>query len=145
MTTIEESFKLISESLTQPPGSRERCFEFMKKALENHSIEDIIKYIHDNMGSIIETGKDIEKSNPLLFTHMVDSAKKAAELHLKNDTTVAKAIVKYTEVCFSCQKETTFKCGRCKMAYYCSKECQVLHWENHKSDCKRTTTFRKTL
>ena len=27
------------------------------------------------------------------------------------------------------------KCGRCKDAYYCSKECQVEHWKLHKKEC----------
>lgn len=28
------------------------------------------------------------------------------------------------------------KCGRCKKIYYCSKECQIKDWQNHKSECK---------
>jgi hypothetical protein len=28
------------------------------------------------------------------------------------------------------------KCQRCKAAYYCSKECQVADWKNHKKRCK---------
>jgi hypothetical protein len=27
------------------------------------------------------------------------------------------------------------KCGRCKRAAYCSKECQRDHWKIHKLDC----------
>ena len=28
-------------------------------------------------------------------------------------------------------------CTRCRVVYYCSKECQVAHWEVHKDQCKR--------
>lgn len=27
------------------------------------------------------------------------------------------------------------KCGRCQVVYYCSKECQKMHWLLHKHDC----------
>ena len=28
-------------------------------------------------------------------------------------------------------------CTKCQMASYCSRECQVLHWDVHKGVCKR--------
>uniref|UniRef100_A0A7S2K460 MYND-type domain-containing protein n=1 Tax=Leptocylindrus danicus TaxID=163516 RepID=A0A7S2K460_9STRA len=28
------------------------------------------------------------------------------------------------------------RCGSCSNALYCSKECQVLHWKQHKADCR---------
>jgi hypothetical protein len=28
------------------------------------------------------------------------------------------------------------KCSRCGMAYYCSKQCQAQHWQEHKPVCK---------
>ncbi|ORY79294.1 hypothetical protein BCR35DRAFT_96635 [Leucosporidium creatinivorum] len=31
-------------------------------------------------------------------------------------------------------------CGRCKQAYYCSKECQKLAWPEHKRFCSRVRT-----
>ncbi|KAL8290410.1 hypothetical protein RQP46_002668 [Phenoliferia psychrophenolica] len=30
-----------------------------------------------------------------------------------------------------------FKCSKCNMSYYCSRECQVTHWKDHKELCKR--------
>jgi hypothetical protein len=29
------------------------------------------------------------------------------------------------------------KCQRCKVAYYCNRECQVAHWKSHKKMCKK--------
>jgi len=41
--------------------------------------------------------------------------------------------------CRHCSKtsESLQKCGRCKIACYCSKECQTAHWSTHKTNCKR--------
>jgi hypothetical protein len=45
------------------------------------------------------------------------------------------------DVCFKCYKMEEFigqlkYCGRCKEARYCSKECQKIHWKQHKLECK---------
>ncbi|KAJ5108829.1 hypothetical protein N7456_005504 [Penicillium angulare] len=43
--------------------------------------------------------------------------------------------------CFYCGKtgEDTgnpmFKCGKCKVSWYCDKDCQRGHWKYHKSEC----------
>lgn len=33
------------------------------------------------------------------------------------------------------------KCAQCKRLYYCSKECQKLHWKQHKPECKDPETL----
>lgn len=40
--------------------------------------------------------------------------------------------------CNSCGKslDNLQVCGRCKSAYYCSKDCQTKDWKNHKKPCK---------
>ena len=40
--------------------------------------------------------------------------------------------------CASCSLEKTnlLKCSRCKSVFYCSKECQKLHWKAHKPICQ---------
>ena len=37
--------------------------------------------------------------------------------------------------CKMCQKEAAKKCARCKNAEYCSRECQVKDWQEHKKYC----------
>jgi hypothetical protein len=41
-------------------------------------------------------------------------------------------------VCWLCGSaaEKLKKCTGCQAALYCSKDCQVAHWKEHKSDCK---------
>ena len=44
-----------------------------------------------------------------------------------------------SHVCLKCCKATKppyKKCGRCKRASYCNKECQLEHWPVHKSECR---------
>ena len=42
--------------------------------------------------------------------------------------------------CEHCSKvDYARKCSRYKKVYYCSKQCQQLHWPHHKPDCKPWT------
>lgn len=38
-------------------------------------------------------------------------------------------------VCKSQSYEKHKKCNKCKLVQYCSRECQMSDWENHKSNC----------
>lgn len=40
------------------------------------------------------------------------------------------------DICRFCYGSAKFKCGVCKSTYYCSKNCQKLHWKTHKLKCK---------
>ena len=52
-------------------------------------------------------------------------------------------------LCTYCKKKSiNFKfCGCCKNSdvAYCSKECQVKHWTDHKSVCKKTMTKKTSI
>ena len=36
-------------------------------------------------------------------------------------------------ICKVCEKDTTTKCGLCKLVHYCSKECQTSDWHYHRA------------
>jgi len=38
--------------------------------------------------------------------------------------------------CGNCDKKPVSHCKQCKKLNYCSRECQLAHWEMHKKDCK---------
>ena len=39
-------------------------------------------------------------------------------------------------VCAQCGKLANSRCSRCKSEWYCSKECQIKRWKEHKTVCK---------
>lgn len=41
-------------------------------------------------------------------------------------------------LCVVCLKGGGKHCGKCKSISYCSKECQKLHWDIHKTTCEKT-------
>jgi hypothetical protein len=47
--------------------------------------------------------------------------------------------------CVTCPKEPTLLCGICRIASYCSKECQLLHWNegNHIGECRQFEILNK--
>lgn len=46
--------------------------------------------------------------------------------------------------CAACETtEHLSQCSQCRAVWYCSKECQILHWKKHKKACKETVTKKK--
>jgi hypothetical protein len=50
----------------------------------------------------------------------------------------ALSLFKYTtNTCWVCANDGLKKCSICKEASYCSRECQTIHWPQHKLSCKK--------
>jgi len=48
------------------------------------------------------------------------------------------------EKCFVCEKEASTRCTNCQIYYYCSKECQKIHWKSkHSKHCQRLSKLCK--
>ena len=43
----------------------------------------------------------------------------------------------YESYCVVCEKATKNSCARCRLVYYCSRDCQAKDWPKHKSKCKK--------
>lgn len=54
-----------------------------------------------------------------------------------NDRMCGQASERGERVCAVCCKTTEKKCSRCEGTFYCTRECQVKHWPDHKLNCKR--------
>jgi hypothetical protein len=53
----------------------------------------------------------------------------------------------HKRACSWCNKEsaTAKCCSVCKMDYYCSRECQTAHWQDHKHICYKGLTVDTAL
>lgn len=51
------------------------------------------------------------------------------------------------KTCAACgtQEVRLYHCGKCKAFKYCSKECQMKHWEAHKRACKAIHAYKQSL
>lgn len=60
------------------------------------------------------------------------------DLAFYRDPVTQESITESTKTCAQCSKPSSIhRCSKCQNAYYCSTECQKLHWNKHKLICKR--------
>merc|ERR1719506_117369 len=63
------------------------------------------------------------------------------------DTKVAAALSIYSpsRSCFFCGaiRDDLLKCSACRSAYFCSRDCQIAGWKDHKPKCKRIRKLRE--
>jgi hypothetical protein len=85
------------------------------------SKQDELWYTH---GPFLEVDDQVENTTEPVATHGApdDRRKECASCGVaEREGTDAKS-------CFKC---------KCKLVYYCSKECQKKHWPEHKARCKK--------
>ena len=80
-----------------------------------------------------------KKFDPLYATKLRNfySDDQTPKAQMKVERRIEKSVRKAEKKkCRVCSEKGSFKCGRCKFVYYCSKECQKKHWKGgHKQDC----------
>ena len=84
----------------------------------------------------------LPKPPPSIFDILNKTYTRSTDKQASNDDSISKALNEYkrnethTNPCFVCRKTIAAqKCSRCKIVYYCSKECQESHWKFHKVWC----------
>lgn len=55
--------------------------------------------------------------------------------------------LQFVRLCYNCHKEGVnySKCSKCKVAHYCSRECQLNNWCTHKYTCNLTKNSHSKL
>ena len=43
-----------------------------------------------------------------------------------------------------CTAAAYYQCTKCQDVFYCSQDCQLLHWPDHKPTCKKTCGKKKS-
>ena len=98
--------------------------------------------IHEELSFVYKDLQDYEKSNK----HKSESEKLLKKQILQpaeSKWTIKKRKMLNLELndkktCNVCKKKGKMKkCSRCRSTYYCSRECQVKDWEEHKKVCKK--------
>ena len=69
------------------------------------------------------------------------------QLSLKGETLQISSGHVEEKSCLACYQifpgEKLKSCSRCRLAQYCSKECQAKHWQAHRNDCELLRSARK--
>lgn len=81
--------------------------------------------------------------------HMIEileALKKFIDMGLTSGNPDEKYISRQRIECAKCGKQDSklLVCAKCKLFRYCSRECQVAHWKDHKGRCKEYASAAKT-
>lgn len=101
------------------------------KPMEGNNTEDSLVF----NGNAVDTGLYNQA-----FYNKLDSNHNCTDCSSKHIAGMEQAkeilgAVAKASLCERCGKPAPQKCGRCKEATYCSKECQVAAWPEHKKVC----------
>ncbi|SBT77847.1 MYND finger protein, putative [Plasmodium ovale] len=93
--------------------------------------KDILGSISDVYLSIYEFDQQIKNKGPSKGKCEQDKNSKQ-----ENGKEVA---VDENYICNNCKENAELQCSQCKQTYYCSKECQMKDWFNHREICSKGT------
>ena len=115
--------RLGETALVQPMLSKE--LHFIRLLVENGTDPSI----KDNVGvSCIGMASMDRQINRIFADARKKDSRKVRETAKKQDGLLS---------CVACKKTSSQRCTGCYVARYCSKECQLAHWKEHKSECAK--------
>ena len=87
---------------------------------------------HRRFGELL----DAEVIHPWRSTYWMDRMEISGEKPMNTLLAYGDHQMMFFKLCYGCDKQgATLKCSACKIAAYCSTECQRNHWKHHKSSC----------
>lgn len=112
-------------------------------------LQGALAYCEEQADAEFDSDSSDDSTDPLFGLY--STLKAAVGRKLAQDTAVFCAAVRDQLLCRYCCNEPTCgnldrnsevlcassRCTRCKLARYCSPECQTKHWKQHKGVCKR--------
>jgi len=131
VTTVPQFYDAISVMKTYEELIK--CNSFIKKAFKKGApCGDVVHAILDRKDGHEQQRKDIFKRLETIASY-VELMQPQSETNLR--------------ICRYCNKlemseegqNALMQCSRCRMAYYCSRECQVADWKDHKKSCVAVT------
>jgi hypothetical protein len=115
------------------------------------AVEWYLDMAHAEMSA---TGSAAGASFPVQLWHRVEVSSGSRSVELRStvthgrSSTVGVTSLSVDGVCDACGSErASFRCSGCRMARYCSRECQVAHWPVHRDSClpRRPNDLRDIL
>ncbi|VWU48120.1 MYND finger protein, putative [Hepatocystis sp. ex Piliocolobus tephrosceles] len=86
------------------------------------SISDVYLSIYEFNQQICKNNSCLTKENTILNKNSKEDSKKK---NTQNES----------YLCNNCKEEAELQCSQCKQVYYCSKDCQMKDWFNHRKVC----------
>jgi ankyrin repeat protein len=109
------------------------------KILITNGVNINLKYENENNAIMLallnerqEIAEYLVQQPDINLGHFNDEGKTAYDIAVDMENT--KMVELLTRKCI-CNENALFQCIECKQSYYCSKECQVAHWKEHRKIC----------
>ncbi|KAK7250887.1 hypothetical protein RIF29_33633 [Crotalaria pallida] len=107
-----------------------------------HFLAEITGYNNNNARDVEVDDESLKEEEQDHLSHELDHYFDGGQQQLIHRTATSRGIIVRTHgACAYCGNPSNTRCSRCKVARYCSVECQIRHWRSgHKHECFETET-----
>ncbi|GFH53172.1 hypothetical protein CTEN210_09648 [Chaetoceros tenuissimus] len=149
---LEQVLRHIHLPWTLPTNNREELVRmfFITLASSSVSLGKIFKAGSPTRDALVDVLEGRIKPCPENehMMEILEALKKFLDMGLTSGNPDEKYLPRQRIECAMCkevdQTRNLLVCGNCKLFGYCSRECQVAHWKDHKGRCKEYTSGAKT-
>ncbi|SCP05191.1 MYND finger protein, putative [Plasmodium ovale] len=112
--------------------------DMLKNKRQVLSILSSITIEKDILGSISDVYLSIYEFDQQIKNKSTSKGKCEQDKNSKQENG-KEAAVDENYICNNCKENAELQCSQCKQTYYCSKECQMKDWFNHREICSKGT------